>query len=63
LVLGNELGGGNGLVLKAGGLGFLLRLGNKLLKLKDGKNLLKLNAPLDWGTGAITLVKSITLLV
>jgi hypothetical protein len=58
-VLGNVLGAGKGLVLKAGGLVLRLRLGNNRVKLSDEKTLFKWKGPLEWGTGATTFDMSI----
>ena len=58
MVLGNVLGAGNGLVAKAGGLGFRLKPGKRRINVEDGKSLFKWKGPLDWGTGATTLDKS-----
>jgi len=59
LVLGNVLGAGNGLGLKAGGLGFRLRPGKSLVKVADGKRLASLKGGLGWGVGATTLERLI----
>src|SRR5437879_13726636 len=59
LVLGNVLGAGKGLALKAGGLGFRLRPGKSLVKVADGKRLASLKGGLGWGVGATTLERLI----